>query len=139
MLPQSTLIKTLSSVQPGDIVVTRNCRPNWYQHNTASVTRVDRVTKTQIIAGGTRYRKDTGREVGYDWKYSHCYREILTKTENGITRLLTPEEGQAVMNAAIDKFARKELASKLSSLNREYLASLPLDTLKQVAALVGLE
>lgn len=52
--------KTLEDLQPGDEIVV------WPAHasDRLRIQKIDRITKTQIVIGNLKFRRDSGRQVG---------------------------------------------------------------------------
>ena len=133
-LPQSAPIKTLNNVQAGDKVVIYVSRWGTGSHR---LMQVARTTKTQIIIMAERFKRSDGYMIGSD-SYTTA-RIVTTRLNNGILRLMTPEEGQRLIDHEKIQAEIEELAKCLSRLNPDYLKTLPIETLKEAARLLGLE
>lgn len=104
----STELKTLETLQAGDRVIYYFGR--W--QSTASVERVEKITATQIVVKGTRFRKATGRAVG-----DHYDRPRI--------KVGTEEEMQKVKAA----YLQKVLSEKMK---RHTWSEVPLPALRKI-------
>lgn len=94
----------LKELKPGDTVIISR---GYYSTN---VREVEKITVTQIVVGGTRYNRNTGRQCGTQG-YNTAY-----------IRQATPEK--------IDQIHREECISTLCGLNAKRLRSLDTETLR---------
>jgi hypothetical protein len=102
----------LQSLKPGDEVIVSGSRPG----SVECVRKVERITKTLIIVGRTRFNRERGQTVGGGWH--HCY---LDEATPGAMRQL---EHDAL---------RRSLIYKLQDVT---WYDMPLDTLVAVDALL---
>lgn len=99
-------MKELKDLQVGDdvIVAGMSCR---------RIAEIDKVTKTQIVVGNTRFRRDSGWQCGGDrWNV----RRISVPTEKEISEIK-------------EETLRNKLIFAISSSNFKYL---PIAKLKQI-------
>lgn len=95
----------LQLLKPGDTVIISS--NGLYGQN---VRKVEKITATQIVVGGTRYNRKTGHQCG---KYSF---------DSSSLRKATPE--------VIEEIHRKNYISKLCHLDARRLRSLDTETLR---------
>lgn len=100
----------LQNLKPGDKVVVGVGNGSY-----SRIEAVDRVTATQIIIGGARYRKNNGYRVGDGWNSGS---------------LKEPTK------AMLDEIELRSLRSKASSVLDEIARNIP-KTIKQVKALIA--
>jgi hypothetical protein len=97
------------SLKPGDHIAMRR----GYGYATYQLLTVDRVTASQVVCGGYRFRKDTLRLVGGSSRYDSVYmlpatQEVRDAAEarelrdwlNGLTRTIVPLSVMRTMKAA---------------------------------------
>ena len=99
-------MKELKDLKAGDdvLVTGRSCR---------RITKIDKVTKTQIVVNNARFRRDSGWQCGGDrWNV----RKISVPTEKEISEIK-------------EETLRKKLIFAISSTNFKYL---PIAKLEQV-------
>jgi len=68
----------LKDIQAGDEVALFEPNALGYGNQGVSIKRVERVTPTQIIVNGTRYRRQDGRAVGDTDYWYHVYIDLAT-------------------------------------------------------------
>lgn len=103
-------MKELKDLQVGDdvIVAGMSCR---------RIAEIDKVTKTQIVVGNTRFRRDSGWQCGGDrWNV----RRISVPTEKEISEIK-------------EETLRNKLIFAISSSNFKYL---PIAKLKQIYSII---
>ncbi len=112
---------TLQDVQAGDTLIRfaplgRGC----------DTVTVERVTKTQIIINGTRFRKRDGREVNGDIGGWNRFR-IRWPRDNEITELRVKKQ-------------RNQLCYEIViACERDKLRAMPLETLRRIHEILGEE
>lgn len=91
---------TLDDVQAGDKLILNNGRY-------CKILIVDRVTPTMIVAGGVKYAKKTGEEVGYrsTWNPS----TISVATDELIAEIKEEEYRQQVINSISEQCTKLKL------------------------------
>jgi hypothetical protein len=75
------MMASFEDVNVGDEVVIRPPQTRFPME----IARVERTTRTQFVAGGYRFRKDSGAQIGGDgWRFAHVYHpnlELLAKVK----------------------------------------------------------
>lgn len=100
------------------------------------VGEVTRVTATQIAVGNVRYNKRTGIRMGDADSYS-LRRQIAQDWKTG--QLMSIEEAKRRNKEADEELRAKLLAVKIKDVPLGKLKGLPIETLQEVARLLGLE
>lgn len=91
---------------------------------------MDRTTKTQIVVGDKKFNR-RGNEVGASsWRDDYIYAPLDQYTE-GRTWL-------DIAQADMAKRAGKAMRDKLTALINDKLATAPIETLEEVAKILGL-
>ena len=123
--------KQISEIQVGDQVVinTESSRQPYVIGN------AEKITATQITVNGERYNKRTGVRIGDSETWGR--RQRLAETWP--TGLMTIEEANKANEEAKNKWIAQNLAVKIKDASLGRLKELPIDTLREVVRLLGLE
>lgn len=100
------------------------------------IHEVTKITASQITIGGQRYNKRTGIRIGDGDSYSLRQEIAHNWPDYG---LMSIEEAERRNNEAEQELKVKLLAVKIKDVPFGKLKDLPIETLKQVAKLLGLE
>lgn len=109
-------LQSLEDVKAGDWLLlstgSYSCR------NSAKIVQVDRVTKTQIIIGPSRYQRDGGLEVGSSkWSYNRV--QVAT---DGLILEIKVDAAKRVLRAMADDIAKSVgIMTNTSVVNAELL------------------
>lgn len=98
------------------------------------IAPVTKVTKTQITAGGLRFSRHDGWEIGPEMRHKARIRDNGKSWGEG--RLMTPEEAEAENEKVKRELDRKALAHRIRDIK---FTELPYETLLKLAAVLGLE
>lgn len=122
-------------IKEGDRIVIRE-RADWWGNDRLplKIETVTKVTKTQLTAGGMRFMRRTGWQVGRE------ARDAARILDNGKhwedKRLMTPEEAETKNREIKRELNHKNLAYKIRDVR---FIELPYETLVKLAEVLGLE
>ena len=99
-------MKAINDLQEGDlvIVISNNCK---------LLTKVDRVTKSQIIINNVRFRRDNGCRCGDKW----CIQRIVVPTEMEIEEIRRDKLIAAIKTYDFDSLPTPKLKKALKMLD----------------------
>lgn len=133
-----TYKKSLAEAEAGDVVVLRfgsAVLGPQYQ-----LRKVERITTTQVVVDGCRFRKSDGREIGSTYHPNRIYAPLEeVQPHNGAT-----EQGETYLDRQTsaqheydEQKAKRPYIGFLSNLHHNRLQVLDSATLKQAAELLG--
>lgn len=99
-------MKTISDLQAGDLVTV-------ISNNRKLLTKVDRVTKSQIIINNVRFRRDNGCRCGDTW----CTQRIDIPTEMEIEEIRRDKLIAAIKTYDFDSMSTPKLKKALKMLD----------------------